>query len=139
METTSDLAYFAKHARRDVLEYKAAVANDNLCIVHKQHLIDLEDQNDFLLQTTQLLKDEVASLQRRLARAESANASLEIRNAELHFVNQKLQTQKTAMQCALKEVNRANAAFQAAADENFATLIPTLDEKDGEEAAIEGV
>lgn len=126
METTEDLAYYAKQPRREVRGFQA-VANDHLCIVHEDRLIAVEDENDLLVEATDRLKEEVASLRRRLARAERENKCLLIRNTELHFLNKKLQSQKNAMRQALQEVNRANAAFEAAAAEHLEPLFTSLE------------
>jgi len=126
METTEDLKYYYGQARREVRGFRA-VANDNLCIVHEDRLIAVEHTNDLLSEATEKLQEEVALLRRCLARAERENKCLLIRNTELHFLNEKLQSQKNAMRDAVQEVNRANAAFEEAAAEHLEPLFASLE------------
>ena len=92
METTADLAFYAQQPRREVRGI-TAVANDHLCIVHEDRLIAVEDENDFLVQVNEALREQVARLRRRLARAERVNDILVVRNTELHFINTQLPRQ----------------------------------------------
>ena len=125
METTADLAFYARQPRREVRGI-TAVANDHLCIVHEDRLIAVEDENDFLVQANEALREQVARLRRRLARAERVNDILVVRNTELHFINSKLQQQKKAMRDALLEVKRAHVVFEEAAGENLKPLFASV-------------
>ena len=125
METTADLAFYAQQPRREVRGI-TAVANDHLCIVHEDRLIAVEDENDFLVQANEALREQVARLRRRLARAERVNDILVVRNTELHFINSKLQQQKKARRDALLEVKRAHLVFEEAAGENLKPLFASV-------------
>jgi len=114
METTEDLAYYAKQPRRR--------HGRGLCFIHEDRLIAVEDQNEFLVQATQDLQDENDELKRQLAQAERDKEMLLVRNTELYFLNAKLLVQKNAMRNALKGVYKAHALFQEAAGENLGSV-----------------
>lgn len=128
METTRDLAFYAKHGHRREVRVFNAVANDHLCLVHERRLTNVEDQNELLVKIAYDLNKENDVMHHELEKAEHKITRLQVANAELKFLNEKLQSQRAAMCAASIRVKEANEEFQAVAAETFASSLAPVAE-----------